>query len=138
MREVFADTYYLLAMHNPADKAHERAVSATAALAGPLVTTEWVLTEFADALADPRDRAGCIGFLEDLRREPGWEVIPATHAIFEAGWGLYRSRRDKAWSLTDCISFQLMEERGIRTALAYDIHFEQAGFEALLRRDPPT
>jgi len=133
MREVFADTYYLLAMHSPADKAHERAVAATAALAGPLVTTEWVLTEFADALADPRDRAGCIAFLEDLRREPGWEVVPAVHAIFEAGWGLYRSRRDKAWSLTDCISFAVMKERGIKGALTGDHHFEQAGFKALLK-----
>jgi predicted nucleic acid-binding protein len=38
----------------------------------------------------------------------------------------------------DCISFYLMDERGILRALACDIHFEQAGFQALLRRDPPA
>jgi hypothetical protein len=133
MREVFADTFYLLAMHNPADKAHARAVAATEALVGPLVTTEWVLTEFADALADPRDRPSCISFLGDLRQEPGWEVIHATHADFEAAWLLYCRRRDKAWSLTDCLSFAVMRERDIREALTGDHHFEQAGFRTILR-----
>jgi hypothetical protein len=133
MREVFSDTYYLLAMHNPADQAHARAVTATQALAGPVVTTEWVLTEVADALADPRDRAGGIAFLEDLRRESGWGVVPAAHSSFEAGWTLYRARPDKAWSLTDCISFATMKERGIKEALTGDRHFEQAGFTALLK-----
>jgi hypothetical protein len=31
-----------------------------------------------------------------------------------------------------------MGERGIQRASAYDHHFEQAGFEALLRKDPPA
>jgi len=43
---------------------------------------------------------------------------------------------DKDWSLTDCISFELMRRRRLTRALAFDHHFEQAGFEALLRRDP--
>jgi predicted nucleic acid-binding protein len=45
--------------------------------------------------------------------------------------------QDKEWSLTDCISFLLMRERGIHEALTHDHHFEQAGFVALLRSDPP-
>ena len=44
----------------------------------------------------------------------------------------YRSRRDKEWSLTDCISFVVMEDEGLREALTGDRHFEQAGFVALL------
>jgi predicted nucleic acid-binding protein len=46
---------------------------------------------------------------------------------------LYASRFDKAWSLTDCISFVVMEQQGIREALTGDHHFEQAGFVALLK-----
>ena len=37
-----------------------------------------------------------------------------------------RERPDKEWSLTDCVSFHLMRERGLTRALAYDLHFEQA------------
>jgi predicted nucleic acid-binding protein len=54
----------------------------------------------------------------------------------EQAMQLHRQRLDKHWSLTDCVSFVVMQERGIHQALAHDHHFEQAGFEALLRRDP--
>jgi uncharacterized protein len=46
---------------------------------------------------------------------------------------LYADRLDKAWSQTDCLSFKLMEEQNISEALAYDKHFAQAGFVALMR-----
>ena len=36
-------------------------------------------------------------------------------------------------SLNPCVSFKIMEQMGIYEALAYDKHFEQAGFRALLR-----
>jgi uncharacterized protein len=60
----------------------------------------------------------------------------ADNDAFGAGFRLHRDRGDKTWSLTDYISFALMGQRGLRAALAYDHHFEQAGFEVLLRRDP--
>jgi predicted nucleic acid-binding protein len=48
---------------------------------------------------------------------------------------LYRSRPDKRWSLTYCISFVVMADEGLAEALTGDRRFEQAGFKAL-RRDP--
>jgi len=45
---------------------------------------------------------------------------------------LYQNRPDKNWSLTDCISFVVMQEHGITEALTADRHFEQAGFVPLL------
>lgn len=63
-------------------------------------------------------------------------VIPADRSWFERGVDLYRRRPDKEWSLTDCISFVVMEEEEIREALTADAHFEQAGFVALLRPPP--
>jgi uncharacterized protein len=53
--------------------------------------------------------------------------------LFSAGLELFRSRRDKEWSLTDCMSFVVMRERGITDALTNDHHFEQAGFRILLK-----
>ena len=46
--------------------------------------------------------------------------------------GLFADRPDKHWSLTDCISFVVMNREGIVDALTGDRHFEQAGFRALL------
>lgn len=65
-----------------------------------------------------------------------YEFIAASPAHLADGLRLYRGRSDKEWSLTDCVSFNIMRERGLTSALTYDHHFEQAGFEALLRRDP--
>ena len=60
--------------------------------------------------------------------------MPQTAAQFRAAVERYTERPDQAWSLTDCASFIVMEERGITEALAHDRDFEQAGFTSLLRR----
>jgi predicted nucleic acid-binding protein len=132
---IFVDTGYLLAQAKPRDALHERATAWTAALREPLLTTEFVLVELADGLSSPFDRAKLHATLDYLRRLNTCEIVPASSALFERGLQLHAARGDKKWSLTDCISFVVMQERGIPRALAYDHHFEQAGFEALLWRE---
>jgi hypothetical protein len=39
MRPVFADAYYLLALVNPKDHAHQKALDFSAAFDGPIVTS---------------------------------------------------------------------------------------------------
>ncbi len=133
MSETFADTFHLLALFNPDDASHAKAVKAAKDFQGVLVTTDWILTEFADALSDPANRAECIRMVDDLRRSSSVIIVPASRELFETGWVLYRERPDKGWSLTDCMSFVVMKQRNIRKALTGDRHFKQAGFEALLK-----
>ena len=61
------------------------------------------------------------------------ELIKASDDLWRAGIDLYQRRPDKGWSLTDCISFVVMERLKITDALTADHHFEQAGFNALLK-----
>ncbi len=129
----FVDSFYLLALFNPTDAAHDAAVSAAEEAFGTLVTTEWILAEVADALSSPKNRDACVDFLNDVRQSADVIVVPASHDWFESGWALYGARPDKDWSLTDCISFVVMKERGITDALTGDHHFEQAGFRAILK-----
>jgi predicted nucleic acid-binding protein len=134
MTAVFADTFYFLAVRNSSDEYHGRAVAATFQVrTRTLVTTAWVLTEVADALADPVNRGGFVSLMGSLAAKANVEILPSTQELFEEGVAFYASRPDKRWSLTDCISFVVMTERGIREALTGDHHFEQAGFQALLR-----
>jgi hypothetical protein len=133
MKGLFADTFYYLAVLNADDAAHERAVKTSDRMDGEVVTTAWVLTEVADALAAPERRADFVTLLQTLRDDPEVTIVPPGEEMFEAGIAVYSGRRDKDWSLTDCISFAVMRERGITEALTGDHHFEQAGFVAMLK-----
>jgi predicted nucleic acid-binding protein len=130
---VFADSFYWLALFNPRDAAHQSALAASQALNGTVVTTDWVLTEVADALSSPKNRVACGEFLDDLRRSPRIIIEPASRKLFDEAWTLYCARPDKEWSQTDCVSFVVMANHGITDALTGDHHFEQAGFRCLLK-----
>lgn len=129
----FADTFYFLALLNADDAAHSAAHRRAAELGARLVTTDWVIIEVADALSAPALKRGFLALWRHVRDHPAIEVIPADRAHLLRGLDLYARRLDKAWSLTDCISFVVMTERGLTDALTGDHHFEQAGFRALLR-----
>jgi uncharacterized protein len=132
MRTIFADSFYYLALLNPRDAAHPRAIAASDGLCGRLVTSAYVLTEVADALAAPRDRARFLALLQTLETNPDVTIVPGSDDLFHRGVELYRQRPDKDWPLTDCISFVVMGDLGATEALTGDRHFQQAGLVALL------
>lgn len=133
MKAVFADAFYFVALLNRADQHHRKAVTAAQRLEASIVTTEWVLAEFADALAESASRRLVPRFIQDLRLDPKVKIVSASAGLFQRGLDLYDKRPDKKWSLTDCISFVTMSDEGLRDALTGDEHFQQAGFTALLR-----
>jgi uncharacterized protein len=132
MKAAFADTFYYLALLSESDAAHDQAVRLSRDVAGRTVTTAWVLAEVADALAAPGLRFLFLALYERLRRNPNVTIVPPTAGLFQEGVDLYSQRSDKAWSLTDCISFVVMRQRELTDALTGDHHFEQAGFRPLL------
>jgi uncharacterized protein len=133
---ILVDTGYFFALVHTRDELHERAAAWATSVSGPLVVTEYVLWETVNALSKPADRSKAHVLVEHIQTRPDFIIVPATTRLTQAGLKLHAERPDKEWSLTDCISFVVMESRGITRALAYDHHFEQAGFVALLRRDP--
>jgi predicted nucleic acid-binding protein len=133
MNRVFADTWFFLAILNPADPNHARALNTSRTVRNHRVTTDWVLVEVGDALSRMGNRDVFIRFYDWIQQRPGITIVPATRKLLEDGISLCRYRRDKNWSLTDCISFVVMEDEQIGDALTGDKHFEQAGFNALLK-----
>jgi predicted nucleic acid-binding protein len=101
---VFGDTVYFLALLNARDQFHRQALALGEHPPGPLVTTEWVLTELADALAIPPARERFTLLLGTLPAEAEVEFVPASHELIESGCDLYAARKDTGWSLTDCLS----------------------------------
>ncbi|MBI3828983.1 MAG: type II toxin-antitoxin system VapC family toxin [Planctomycetes bacterium] len=132
MNTVFADTSYFLALGSPDDVAHRQALAYASDERLFLVTTAWVLTEFANAISRRHQRERFGALLDMLEAGTNAEIVPATQLDFDAGSALFRQRPDKDWSLTDCISFVVMKRRRIAQALTGDRHFKQAGFKPLL------
>lgn len=98
-----------------------------------LVTTQAILLEIGNALSKQRYRAAAIQLLESLETDPSVEVVLLTDSLYRLAFNLFKQRGDKEWGLVDCISFIVMQDRGIIDALTADTHFQQAGFRALLK-----
>lgn len=134
MERVFVDTFYFFALGNRRDQDHVKATEFGRTYTGHLVTTEFVFIEFADGCAGTeRQRQTAAQMIARLRSNPRVTIVSCTSELYQAGLNLYERRSDKGWSLTDCISFVVMEREGIAKALTGDHHFEQAGLIALLK-----
>ncbi len=135
MNEVFLDAAYAIALSAPSDQHHERASQLAERIETDgtrLITTRAVMLEISNALAKQRYRKDAIELLEALEEDPKVEIISITDGLYKRAFELYRERIDKEWGLTDCISFIVMQGRGLMGALTTDDHFRQAGFQALL------
>lgn len=138
MAELFADSGYWIALIDRRDQIQARARAASSRLNEvEIVTTQMALVETLASQAGSGERArlAATRLVEHLVENPLVEIIPQTDTQFQAAFERYAARTGQRWSLTDCASFIVMEERGISEALSYDRDFEQAGFTALLRHE---
>ena len=135
MRQLFADTFYWIALVYRWDPWHARVTAwSDTLLDEDLVwTTDAVLTELLAALsaAGPYVRQETVMLVEGLLDDPSVRVVEGTRAQFLEGLALYRARSDKAYSLTDCMSMQVMRREGLTDVLTNDHHFTQEGFHIL-------
>lgn len=135
MAAVFADTAYWIALLNPRDNLHDKAVAVSRKLGKHrIVTSEMVFTELLNAFVAKGDilRIRTCELIGQIRSNPNAMVVNMSHFGFEAALHLYRTRSDKTWGLTDCTSFVIMDEEDLTEALTADRDFQQAGYRALL------
>lgn len=135
MRTVFADTSYWIALLNPRDQHHQRAMLVTSNLqAVSIMTSEAVLIEFLNHFAKSSSymKRAVAKQASALLVNLEVKVVMQTPDIFHAALALYESRLDKGYSLTDCISMNVMREQGTTDVLTSDNHFGQEGFNVLL------
>lgn len=134
MRRYFLDTFYLIALSDPRESWHKRALSFSQSTRhDQFYTVEEVLVEyltfFSKSHAQARKQA--VLTVRDMFIDSRITVFPQTHASFLDGLVLYEARPDKGYSLTDCVSMQAMRREGLKEILTNDRHFEQEGFHVL-------
>ena len=137
MKTVFADTGYWIALLDPQDTLPSKAINLSITFTQvQIYTSEMVLTEILNHFSKRGNflRCAAANFIESLQENPAITIIPQTDSIFQQALILYKQRPDQAWSHTDCSSFCIMQQQNIIEALAYDKHFEQAGFVRLLEQ----
>ena len=133
MKAVFADTSFYVAVLSPRDTYHASAASIAHTIQGRVITTEYVLLEVATFFSAVTHRTTFLELLRVLENDPATTLLPCSADLWQRGLTLFAERMDKDWSLTDCISFVVMQDLELREALTTDHHFEQAGFVALLK-----
>lgn len=138
MADVFVDTAGWANFFVRTEHFHDSAVAfvnAWQADGSRVVTTNYVILELVALLTRPlrvtRDMQ--VAIVDALRSAAWVDVVHIDVTLDAEAWLLLKERRDKQWSLVDCASFTLMRRKGLVTALTTDRHFEQAGFERLLK-----
>lgn len=134
MTTVFVDTGYLIALESAADQHHAAAVRHWRDFSRTrlsLVTTSFVLDEVVTFFTSRGHHAKAVEIGNRFLTSPSVRLVHVDEELFRAALHYLERRPDKRFSLTDCVSFVVMDRSGVREALAFDAHLEQAGFVRL-------
>jgi predicted nucleic acid-binding protein len=135
---VFWDTAAFVALSNADDDLHAAAVAVSVKLAQSrthVLSTDAILTEVANTFSKVAWRPlarSIIAAMQESATGGAATIVHIDSNLWQRGWQLFVERPDKEWSLTDCISFVVMQDYGVKRVFTSDHHFTQAGFTRLL------
>lgn len=134
MRSVFIDTSFVIAMFTPEDRYHHKALAISHDLFNyqRIWITDAVIYEIGNSFSKTNKEI-VAEFIRDCYNTEQIHVEKTSEDLLLKALDRYGSFLDKDWSLTDCISFEVMEENDINIAYSSDHHFEQAGFHYTLK-----
>lgn len=124
---VFADTSALYALLDRDDRFHSSARAAFASIAGQeIVTHSYVLVEMIALTQRLLGAEAVRRFSQDF--VPVLNAVWIDEATHASGLAALLAALPTDASLVDFVSFQVMRERGIARAFAFDDDFQAAGF----------
>ncbi len=135
MTQVLADTSYFVALYNHKDAFHQKAREWADIIDAEKITchvTIPILFELGDGFARQNRRERGKSLIQNILHGSNFMLHAYSNSLYAKAFDLYVRSRDKEWGLTDCYSFQLMDEQNLTDALTSDPHFRQYGFNALL------
>jgi uncharacterized protein len=128
----FLDTSYILALEISNETSHPIVLENWRAIAKSkpfLVTTTYIFDEVVTFFNSRKLHPKAVEVGNRLLNSPDIDLIEIDQELFDRGWQYFQNHPDKSYSLTDCLSFTVMKQRGIYAALTLDHHFRQAGFQ---------
>ena len=129
MKTIFIDTSAFLAALDKGDRFHENAAKKWSLLANhrsELWTTDYVRLESWSLIQRRLGAEAVMAFQDD------WLPLCKIHEVgadgFERAAAQWRIAQRRNLSLVDLTSFDAMRQLAIRTALAFDQHFQEMGY----------
>ncbi len=131
MTTLFLDTSFLIALESKDDQYHATAMKywqEFGANPAAIVTTTYILDETVTYFNSRGHHKKAVEIGSFLMKSAAVHIVHVDEALFEKGWQYFKRHNDKRYSLTDSISFVVMRQLKIKSALSFDKHFTQAGF----------
>ena len=130
--KIFIDTSAFLALDDESDQYHEEALQFREQVLRKkryeVIATSYILDETLTLIRFRIGIKASIDFSKKLRRSEVVTIAQVSREIEEKALDLFEMYDDKDFSFTDCVSFVVMQEMGIKEAFAFDHHFNQIGF----------
>ncbi|MGQ0702637.1 MAG: type II toxin-antitoxin system VapC family toxin [Gemmatimonadales bacterium] len=130
-----ADTSGLLALAEPKDQNHGRARAIAQRhlkAGGRFVASTAILVEWYTLVLARHGPERAAAAMNALLEDPAYEWVDTPLELVKAAVRNWLERyQDQEFSLTDAVSFEIMQTRSIGQAFAFDRHFVIAGFTLL-------
>jgi hypothetical protein len=139
VRTLFVDASYFVAIFNEDDEWHAPALRLGDEFARAsdvrFVTTLAVLGEFLTSMSRRHDamKTEAVAFVRRVLDRPQFEIVTVDRSLFDSAVELFSRRLDKEYSMVDCISMVICQQRSITEVLTADRDFQQERLRALLR-----
>lgn len=128
---VFLDTSYYIAILNPRDQWHKKAVKALKPEDEPF-TSSLIINETVSLMQARGHFSAAIEFLREARENQAVQIVHADPVVQSEAWDLFARWGSAGANAVDCVSFAIMRRTGVRKAATFDAHFRTAGFDAFL------
>lgn len=135
---IFADTSFLVALYDTSDERFLRAHNLLHTLreASPTVlTSDFVFDETMTLLLATHRTHGYMraaAFDRDITLRKVCQLVFIPEQLFQEARVVFnRYNKDKRWSFTDCTSYMVMKDYGIKKVLTFDHHFTEMGFSLI-------
>lgn len=129
---LFVDTSAWFALHDTRDQNHKEAIAKSLEIKRrkiELVTSEYIIDESITLIRHKISHKAAVIFGESLLFSNIVMILDISHADRLRAWELFKKYEDKSFSFTDCTSFVLMKNSGVRKAFTFDEHFKQVGMD---------
>jgi hypothetical protein len=130
--KLLADTSALIALFLPDERNHRSAADVGRRKPEPeFVLTELILGELATRVRVLAGAAPAVTLANDVLRSSRYQLVFTDRELLNGGLAKMARFSDKRLSLTDCVSFELMEKLGLPAAFTFDRDFRDCGYETV-------